>query len=120
LSAIENREGVLPIEHMEPQLGYTRVVLEVGGGVARMRQTCEAIASMVHRAGGTLAELAPERLNLEGVFLNLLRKREAKPEPEPAAVGAANEPAAAANSDAGASSDAAASGDDGGNGGGGD
>jgi ABC-2 type transport system ATP-binding protein len=88
LAGLESIENVVPIERTEPQLGYTRVILEVDGGVAGMRRACEQIAAIVHKAGGSLAELAPERLNLEGVFLNLLRKRESAPapEPEPAAV----------------------------------
>jgi len=73
--------GVRALERMHPPLGFTRVHFEVTGGISGMRDACEKIAKLVHEGGKTLVELSPERLSLEGVFLNLLRKREETAEP---------------------------------------
>jgi ABC-2 type transport system ATP-binding protein len=85
VSRIEDLPGVRALDKEHPPLGYSRINLEVSGGISGMRAACERISGLVQESGKVLAELAPERLTLEGVFLNLLRKTnngEAKPEGE--------------------------------------
>ncbi|MCB9933976.1 MAG: ATP-binding cassette domain-containing protein [Planctomycetes bacterium] len=71
---LRNLEGVQAVEMQQGPTGYGRFLLRVGGGAWAIRSACEHVADLVAKNGLKLAELAPERLTLEQVFLQLLRR----------------------------------------------
>lgn len=78
---LRNIAGVQAVEMQQSPTGYGRFQLRVGGGARSIRGACESVADLVQKQGLKLAELAPERLTLEQVFLQILRRGEAKPAP---------------------------------------
>jgi ABC-2 type transport system ATP-binding protein len=82
---LRNLANVRSLEGMQGPSGYARYSLRVGGGIRTIRETCEGIARLVNARGLELAELAPEKLTLEQIFLNLLQRRDpAAPAARPA------------------------------------
>ncbi|MCA8911250.1 MAG: ATP-binding cassette domain-containing protein [Planctomycetes bacterium] len=71
---LRNIENVQTVEMENGPTDYGRFALKVGGGVRGCRAACEAVSELVRNRGLKLTELAPERLTLEQVFLQLLRK----------------------------------------------
>jgi ABC-2 type transport system ATP-binding protein len=71
---LRNVAGVQVVEMQAGPTGYGRFQLRVGGGARGVREACETIADTAHARGMKVAELAPEKLTLEQVFLQLLRK----------------------------------------------
>lgn len=77
--------GAASVEEQIAPDGYRRYLVRVTGGQRGTRDCCEQIAAMVQHSSLALAELAPEKLTLEGIFLNLLRKEADAAAPKPAA-----------------------------------
>lgn len=71
---MRNVEHVKTVEMEKGPTGYARFTLKVDGGVRGCRGACEGVAALVQGKGLQLSELAPERLTLEQVFLQLLRQ----------------------------------------------
>jgi ABC-2 type transport system ATP-binding protein len=71
---LRNTAGVQAVEMQSGPNGYGRFQLRVGGGARGVREACEMIADTAHARGLKVAELAPEKLTLEQVFLQLLSK----------------------------------------------
>ena len=71
---LRNVANVTTVEMEQGPTGYSRFALKVGGGVKGSRAACESIFELVQGKGLKLTELAPERLTLEQVFLQLLRR----------------------------------------------
>jgi ABC-2 type transport system ATP-binding protein len=71
---LRNVENVQTVEMEQGPTGYARFTLKVGGGVRGCRAACESIDELVQRKDLRVSELAPERLSLEQVFLQLLRR----------------------------------------------
>ncbi len=88
--------GTASVEEQVGPEGYRRYLVRADGGQRGTRETCERIAALAQGRNLPLAELAPEKLTLEGIFLNLLRKSadKADPKPVPAAKPAAEAPVA--------------------------
>jgi ABC-2 type transport system ATP-binding protein len=74
VEVLRNIGHVQTVEMQVGPAGYGRYALRVGGGARGVREACEAIADQAHSRGLKVAELAPERLTLEQVFLQLLQK----------------------------------------------
>jgi ABC-2 type transport system ATP-binding protein len=81
---LRNVQNVQQVEITQGPTGYGRYNLIVGGGLRGVRAACEEIAAMVQTMGHGLAELAPEKLTLEQIFLQLLQKGNAAPATQPA------------------------------------
>jgi ABC-2 type transport system ATP-binding protein len=79
---LRNLPNVLTVEMAQGPTGYGRFNLIVGGGLRGIRAACEEIAAVVQARGHALAELAPEKLTLEQIFLQLLQKGTSTPEPK--------------------------------------
>ena len=92
---LRNLSNVQQVEKLQGPDGYTRFGLRVGGGIAAIRTACEEISALIHGKGLGLTELAPEKLTLEQIFLQMLKPQvvdlnppakkssaEEKPEPE--------------------------------------
>ena len=71
---LRNMANVSSVELQQGPAGYGRYQLRVGGGAKAIRTACEEIASLVQGKGLSLAELAPEKLSLEQVFLQMLKR----------------------------------------------
>jgi ABC-2 type transport system ATP-binding protein len=74
VEVLRNITYVQTVEMQAGPTGYGRFQLRIGGGSRGVREACEAIAETAHARGMKIAELAPEKLTLEQVFLQLLRK----------------------------------------------
>lgn len=92
--------GTASVEEQVGPDGYRRYLVRADGGQRGTRETCERIAALAQGRNLPIAELAPEKLTLEGIFLNLLRKSAdkaapvaAKPVTKPAEKPAAASPA---------------------------
>ncbi|MCC7509672.1 MAG: ATP-binding cassette domain-containing protein [Planctomycetes bacterium] len=72
--SLSRLDTVKSVEKQQGPSGYTRYLLTVSGGQRGSREACEAVALQVQSRGFLLAELAPEKLTLEHIFLNLLQK----------------------------------------------
>ena len=68
------------VETLRPPEGYARYELLTKGGVRDVRRVCEQITRMLRERNLEVAEVAPEKLTLEQIFLQLLRKEEQKPD----------------------------------------
>ncbi|MCA8917004.1 MAG: ATP-binding cassette domain-containing protein [Planctomycetes bacterium] len=71
---LRNVDGVETVEMQNGPSGYGRFIVRIGGGSNAIHAGCEHIADMVYKGGMKLAELAPERLTLEQVFLQILKR----------------------------------------------
>lgn len=79
---LRNIDNVQQVDKVQGPDGYARFGLRVGGGINAIRKACEQIAELVHGRGLGLTELAPEKLTLEQIFLQMLRQEATAPQPE--------------------------------------
>jgi hypothetical protein len=84
--ALRSVPGTASIEEQVGPEGYRRYLVRADGGQRGTRETCERIAALAQGRNLPIAELAPEKLTLEGIFLNLLRKSADKTESKPVPV----------------------------------
>ncbi|MCB9894495.1 MAG: ATP-binding cassette domain-containing protein [Planctomycetes bacterium] len=97
---LRNIDNVQTVEMQQGPSGYGRFQLRIGGGSGAIHTACERIADMVLKGGMKLAELSPERLTLEQVFLQILKRGtfdagpESKKEAEPELPGESKQPPA--------------------------
>ena len=89
---LRNISNVQMVEKQQGPEGYARFALRIGGGLNAIRAACEEIAALVQSKGHALSELAPEKLTLEQIFLQMLRQeasaqhlplQSARPDAEP-------------------------------------
>lgn len=94
---LRNIDNVQQVEKQQGPEGYARFGLRVGGGINAIRKACEQIAELVQGRGCGLAELAPEKLTLEQIFLQMLKQAAgtASPAAEPVADAASSKKAVA-------------------------
>ncbi|MDH5642306.1 MAG: ABC transporter ATP-binding protein, partial [Nitrospira sp.] len=71
LSEIEEVTGVDVRRAAE---GYAKFILTVKGGARQLRAACEQAASLAYVRGRAVAEISPQLVTLEEVFLRLLRE----------------------------------------------
>ncbi|MBZ0135555.1 MAG: ABC transporter ATP-binding protein [Planctomycetes bacterium] len=76
---LRNIANVQQVEMQQGPTGYARFGLRVGGGLKAIRTACEEIAALAHGRGFALSELAPEKLTLEQIFLQLLKRGSGTP-----------------------------------------
>lgn len=76
---LRNIDNVRQVDKQQGPEGYARFSLRVGGGVSAIRKACEQIAELVQGKGHGLSELAPEKLTLEQIFLQMLREEARSP-----------------------------------------
>ncbi|MBX3473307.1 MAG: ATP-binding cassette domain-containing protein [Planctomycetes bacterium] len=77
--ALRTVAGVLSVDRHNPPQGYTRLELVTSGGALGARAVCEKVFELCRSRGIALAELAPQGMTLEDIFLQMLRGKPTTP-----------------------------------------
>lgn len=81
--ALATLPGVSGVERVNPPQGYARYDLQTRGGATGARAVCEKVSELCRHRNLVLAELAPQSLTLEDIFLQLLRGKQTPAQPVP-------------------------------------
>ena len=71
--ALKAVSGVVEVHARDTAEGYSRFSIEVKGGAKAAREACVDLGRLVVKCGLNVAELAPDPMTLEDVFLRLLQ-----------------------------------------------
>lgn len=74
--ALRTLPGVAGVDRVNPPAGYGRFEVTTTGGVLGARACCERISELCRTRSLSIAELAPQTLTLEDIFLQLLRGKQ--------------------------------------------
>ena len=97
--ALRSVTGVTSVQALNPPHGYARFEVGTSGGAPGARSVCEKISALCRERGVTIAELYPQALSLEEIFLHLLRGKQAPAATVPAVESGEVKPATPPRSD---------------------